>query len=91
MATVFVIWLVLILVLAGLFLIGGVLTTVGGGPVVWFLLTAAALSGAVFLVLRGLERLQRLEDQLQAQARQLQRLEERLERREREPSARETE
>ena len=82
MTTFFVVWLVLILGLAGLFLVGGALSAVMGSSFSWFLLAAAVLAGAAFLVLKGLERLERLEqveEQLQSQSRRIQKLETQLE------------
>ena len=79
MTTFFVVWLVLILGLAGLFLVGGALSAVMGSSFSWFLLAAAVLAGAAFLVLKGLERLEQMEEQLQSQSRRIQKLETQLE------------
>ena len=79
MTTFFVVWLVLILGLAGLFLVGGALSAVMGSSFSWFLLAAAVLAGAAFLVLKGLERLEQVEEQLQSQSRRIQKLETQLE------------
>ena len=73
------VWLVLILGLAGLFLVGGALSAVMGSSFSWFLLAAAVLAGAAFLVLKGLERLEQMEEQLQSQSRRIQKLETQLE------------
>ena len=73
------VWLVLILGLAGLFLVGGALSAVMGSSFSWFLLAAAVLAGAAFLVLKGLERLEQMEEQLQSQSRWIQKLETQLE------------
>ena len=79
MTTVFVVWMVLVLAMVGLFLVGGVLTAVAGSSIVWFLLAAALLAAAVFFVLKGMERLEQLEEQLQNQSRRIQKLEAQLE------------
>ena len=79
MTTFFVVWLVLILGLAGLFLVGGALSAVMGSSFSWFLLAAAVLAGAAFLVMKGLERLEQVEEQLQSQSRRIQKLETQLE------------
>ena len=79
MTTVFVVWMVLVLAMVGLFLVGGVLTAVAGSCIVWFLLAAALLAAAVFFVLKGMERLEQLEEQLQNQSRRIQKLEAQLE------------
>ena len=79
MTTFFVVWLVLILGLAGLFLVGGALSAVMGSSFSWFLLAAAVLAGAAFLVLKGLEHLEQMEEQLQSQSRRIQKLETQLE------------
>ena len=79
MTTVFVVWMVLVLAMVGLFLVGGVLTAVAGSSIVWFLLAVALLAAAVFFVLKGMERLEQLEEQLQNQSRRIQKLEAQLE------------
>lgn len=79
MTTVFVVWMVLVLAMVGLFLVGGVLTAVAGSSIVWFLLAAALLAAAVFFVLKGMERLEQIEEQLQNQSRRIQKLEAQLE------------
>ena len=86
MTTVFVVWMVLVLVMVGLFLVGGVLTAVAGNSIVWFLLAAALLAAAVFFVLKGMEGLEQLEEQLQNQSRRIQKLEAQLEQWEKENS-----
>ena len=50
-----------------------------GSSFSWFLLAAAVLAGAAFLVLKGLERLEQMEEQLQSQSRRIQKLETQLE------------
>ena len=90
MTTVFVVWMVLVLAMVGLFLVGGVLTAGAGNSIVWFLLAATLLAAAVFFVVKGIDRLAQLEEQLQKKNPRIKKHEAQLEQWKKENSDQET-